>query len=272
MAGFDSVLSNWATGYNSDGYSSGNPFDRQIGVKTTVLADLKENALYSILRTLYDTSFQPSISGYNIIYLISPDFSSTDSHILSPFSYFGSFQYLNKVPLLATDFTPPDIQVNSVNVNLSSSATMTLPTGINRGGVLNITYLDTNQLQLYSFHEYWVKYIDSITGGKISPAESYYKQADNRENICEIDYVGAAIIAKFDPTMTNLLHIGKAVGIFPVSQPVKEILGTRGSYELVNIPVTYNCMAYLTATSTDFDPTLYNELKEEFLAKLTNSE
>jgi hypothetical protein len=251
-----------------DGYSSSNPFDRQIGVKSAVLSDLREkqNVLYVMLRSLYDSSFQPAISGYNLIFLTPPDFSSPSSAILTPFE--SEELYLDKVPLLATDFTPPDIQVGSVNVNLSTSATMTLPTGLSNGGVLNINYLDNNNLKLYAFHEYWVKYIGDITAGRIAPAEEYYKKPGENDNVCEIDYVGAAIIAKFDPTMSKLLHIGKAVGIYPVSQPVKEILGTRGSYELINVPVSYNCMAYLAATNDDLNRKLFEQLQEEFFSKV----
>jgi hypothetical protein len=90
---------------------------------------------------------------------------------------------------------------------------------------------------MYAFHNNWVHYIEQVILGFIDPEESYI-------NSGELDYAGSAFVIRYKPDMSSMVYIGKAVGIFPVNLPNKEIIGSRQSPQLTTFTVNYSCADY----------------------------
>jgi hypothetical protein len=211
---------------------------------------------------LYDSGFHPDINGYTLIFVEPPDLSgyfaknkNLKTWMIGGGEGEGEGGVFNKTPLLALDFTPPEIQVTTDSMESGASVALPYATGVTRHGQLSINYIDNENLDIYNVHENWVNYMEQVVYGTVEPAKEYILSG-------QIDYMASAYVVRFSPDMKQGVHIGKAVGIFPINQPTKEILGTRGSHELTMIPINYNCVAYITASNQNNPYT--NWLVEDF--------
>jgi hypothetical protein len=194
-------------------------------------------------KLLYDSGFHPDINGYTLIYLLPPDLSGYFKK--SPLTRIETDRAILSTPLLALDFSPPEIQVTSSNIESGASVILPYATGVNRHGQLSINFIDNSKLEIYKMHETWVNYMEEVIYGSTSPDDKYITTG-------MIDYATSAYVVKFKPNITDnkssILHVGKAVGIFPANQPTKEIIGVRGTHEITMVPMNYTCSAYVTAT------------------------
>jgi len=199
--------------------------------------------------------FMPDISGYSLIFMQHPNLSgwnkkdnSLDMSITSKMFAF-----------LALDFTPPQTQVIATSLPVRAGS-MSYATEVNMSGQLTITFLDTDEIEVFEYHKVWIAYIEAVTRGKVDPDESYYKDRDNM-NFGIVDYMTSAYVVRFKMNGT-ILYVGKATGIFPLNLPDKEIIGRRDSNELTILPINYSCVLYRQQVKGDLSRTENWILKE----------
>jgi hypothetical protein len=205
-------------------------------------------------KTVINTKgFHPDVNGYSLIFMLPPELSG-----------YNNTEYMTNISkmfvFLALDFTPPQIVVNTSDV---SSTIGSLSTGseVHSGGQVSITYLDDQDLNCFSFHNTWVEYIKNITTGLIEP-DPKYLNSDDEENFGVIDYATSAYVVRFRPSFelnSDILYVGKAVGIIPLGSNDKEIIGRRDANELTMLNYSYQCPEYLNTTGNDKNKWLIDE-------------
>jgi hypothetical protein len=223
--------------------------------------------LYHFNRYLWGLNdFTPDINGYTLIFMQPPHLSGLNNDIF--------MRYLSKAfGFLALDFTPPQTNVNISEVAGGGAAIpFAADVGIH-GGQLNISFIDTSRLHVFHYHKLWVNYMRDVIKGVISPTQRYIESG-------EIDYLTSAYVIRFKPispgfVLDDIVYVGKAVGIFPLNLPDKEVIGRRDSNELTVLPISYACTEYRQVSSYDpSDPSSW--IWPEFLSVfagdfLTNS-
>ena len=172
-----------------------------------------------IIRYLYQnlfTDLQPDISGYVLLFISPP--------VLSGYTSLGNQNYdINNIsyitetsklcPLLATNFTPPTIQLNSGTL-AGSSGTQHYAQELSITDSMSVTYLDTMTLDIYQFHKSWLQYIFQITEGTLEPSQEYLLGG-------RIDYCSSFYFVKFMPNLSSIQYVGKAVEMQPSRLKIK---------------------------------------------------
>ena len=162
-----------------------------------------------IIRYLYQNLFsnlQPDISGYVLLFISPPVLSGYTSLGNQNYDINGT-SYITETsklcPLLATNFTPPTIQLNSGTL-AGSSGTQHYAQELSITDSMSVTYLDTMTLDIYQFHKSWLQYIFQITEGTLEPSQEYLLGG-------RIDYCASFYFVKFMPNVSSIQYIGKAV-------------------------------------------------------------
>jgi len=204
----------------------------------------KNGMLKYFYNKLYSQSFTPDINGYTLVYLIPPHLSGyTSEKTLIDISKISCF--------LAIDATPPDSSVSYQEVT-GTSTSVIYATETKVGKSTSVSYIDDHTLSMYGMHKIWLDYIRDLMIGSIEPDESYIS-----DDFAELDYVGTLYYVRFRISdmdgdfFKNIVFIGKAVGVFPINMPDKEILGKRDSNELTIVPINYVCSEYRQYTLQD---------------------
>lgn len=131
-----------------------------------------------IIRYIYSKLFKdlmPDISGYTLLFMAPP--------VLSGYLQLGNQNYsINSTsfltettklfPLLATNFTPPTIQLNS-GALAGSSGTQHYASELSITDSMSVTYVDTIELDIYTFHSSWMQYIFQVLEGTLEPSSEY---------------------------------------------------------------------------------------------------
>ncbi len=193
--------------------------------------------------------FSPDINGYTVTFIQAPDLSGYGSQV-------NEYVNIAKIfPFLCIDFTPPPTQVISSEIP-ARSGSIQFGTEIQGSGQMQMTCMDDSELGLAGFIKTWVSYIEDVTRGIISPNSKYYTPGD--PCFGELDYTSSAYVIRFKPTMNlnwaDIVYVGKAVGIFPLNIPDKEIIGRRDSNEITMLPISFACTFYRQA--------IYGSMKE----------
>lgn len=244
-----------------------------------------------IMNYFYQQQYQnyaPDINGYTLCFMVPPDLSGYRMKFNAGTglytqedtnSYIGEVS--NMMSFLAVDFTAPQSQVNTEQI---SSRTGAIPyaTEVSESEQCSVTYIDTNQLDIYHFHHIWLEYIREVLEGVIDPAPEYLNSNSQihinystpmNDIYGAIDYAASLYIVKYRPDMKTITYVAKCMGIFPQSLPNKELTGTRTSNELTTLPFNYFCTAYREATHLDSGNGVWilNELKDFIFKKYTTS-
>lgn len=194
--------------------------------------------------------YSPDINGYTVTFIVPP--------VLSGYSELMEGQYnsiLKMFPFLCIDFTPPPTQVISSEIPARSGA-IQFGTEVQSSGQMQITCMDDSELGLAGFIKTWVSYIEDVTRGMVEPDPSYFTRGN--KNFGALDYATSAYVIRFKPTVnlkwSDIIYVGKAVGIYPLNVPDKEIIGRRDSNEITMLPISFSCTQYRQA--------IYGSLKE----------
>lgn len=218
----------------------------------SVLSEEAQNGpLAYFTRMLYgmevgSSRFHPDISGYSLIFMMPPhlsgyESSSSTASTTESDSLFA--ETCRNIVFLGVDFTPPTTQVTTSQIPARNGA---IPYGAEVGisGNMQLTFLDDADLSILGMHVKWLQYIEDVTRGIVNPMETYLVG----DRFGQIDYATSAYIMKFKPTTnlttSDIVYIGKCVGIFPIGIPDKESLGRRDSNELTMLPISYACAMY----------------------------
>ena len=196
--------------------------------------------------------FSPDINGYTVTFIQPPD--------LSGYELNGTVESVKDItkmfPFLCIDFTPPPTQVIASEIP-ARSGSIQFGTEVQSSGQMQITCMDDSELGLAGFIKTWVSYIEDVTRGIVDP-HSKYTDPYNKQFFGALDYATSAYVIRFKPTAKldwgDIVYIGKAVGIFPLNIPDKEIIGRRDNNEITMLPISFTCTFYRQA--------IYGSLKE----------
>ena len=205
--------------------------------------------------------FNPDINGYTLIFMVPPAFALIDQNYNE---FIWNFSKL--VAFAATDFSPPQIQVQSESIS-SRSGGVPYATEVLPSEQCSVTYIDNQDLDIYRFHYIWIEFIKQLIEGFIPvwgdhedpfvyngqltssrdiPGKEYLQYTYNglNDTYGALDYAASIYSVKYNPTMKEIQHIGKATGIYPQSLPTKELIGQRTANEITTLPFTYFCAYY----------------------------
>jgi hypothetical protein len=191
--------------------------------------------------------------------MIPPEFSaseySNNSKLLDPssiISFLGNIGLMPQnvstlegfskvIPFMATDFTPPQTQIQNAQVQ-SRTGALSYAADVHETETVTVSYVESNPLTIYKFHLLWTEYIRDILKGSIEPNSKYLDS--NSEYFGAQDYLASFYIVKYIPDMKTISYIGKCIGVYPLALPSKELIGTRNTNEICILPFEYSCIAY----------------------------
>ena len=262
----NSIMGGTNTIFNSFGFSSpfqagSFPDDPLYPYADEVLQEKLSDSplIYSINRFIYGLEgYTPDINGYTMIFMLPPDLSGiSDTYTIS--------QVTKLISFLAVDFTPPQQQTIVGDVSGGGSG-ISYGTDVISTGGLQVSFIDTCTLDIFNLHKTWLDYIRGITKGTVSPSDRYLTSG-------EIDYATSAYVVRFKPvaatfSLDDIVYVGKAIGIFPIGLPDKEVIGRRDQNELTVLPIQYQCVDYRQMTSAANDPQAW--IWDEFVQAATS--
>ena len=260
-----SILGNIGISYFTDLYLADNP------------------ALKYFYSQMY-RSFNPDITGYTLIFMIPPDFSSSDfkgnqrsnssssNSILSSLSSLAStigvtpqtittlIDFAKIYPFMATEFTPPQTQVQNAQVQTRSGA-LSYASDVHTTETISISFLESSPLVIYKFHLMWVEYIRELLKGTIQPDPKYLTYDESNQYYGSQDYLASLYIVKYIPDMQTITYISKCIGVYPLSLPSKELIGTRAANDICVLPFEYSSIAFREyVTGLNINTWIYTEL------------
>lgn len=240
-------------------------------LKNILVSQGESSPLSKFYELFYKWDFHPDVNGYTLIFMIPPDFSGFGIGSNSE----GSDKrrtalpvYISELaPLLATSFSPPQTQVTTESVS-AKFGSIPFGTAVESTGQLNITYIDNQHLHIFAYHKLWQDYMRDVIQGDVEPDLKYMRinsvgigkngVDDYIDDYCEIDYMASAYIVRFKVSagfgihssrvaegfFDNIVYIGKATGIFPITIPDTEVIGRRDSPQMTIVPISYSCASY----------------------------
>jgi hypothetical protein len=233
-----------------------------LGISYFVDLYLSDNPELKYFYSQMYRNFNPDITGYTLIFMKPPEFSSpsyannaklkkeASDIITSVTSVIGlTPQVVNTLAdfskvysFMATDYTPPRTEVQNSQVQTRTGA-ISYASDVKETETVSISFLESNPLTIYKFHLLWVEYMRNILIGEIEPDPKYLDSTDF-ENFGAQDYLASLYIVKYIPDMKTISYISKCIGVFPLSLPSKELIGSRTTNEICVLPFEYSCIAY----------------------------
>ncbi len=232
--------------------------------------------LFKFFYSKFFSNLEFDVSGYSLIFLYPPDFSgfknandkiaenvnNSGLEGTSVFDYLSPdvafYTYLRDYMIFAVEFTIPEQQVTTSEIQLANKQNIEFVSGFNTSGEMTVRYIDDTKLKMYKFHSTWISYMKMMMRGDLEPDAAYY-------NSKEIDYMASMYFLKFSPNMDLPNYIGKATGIFPKNLPVNELLGNRTDNQLLMYTINYFYSMYegsvLSYYTTDTEGTVQMEDK-----------
>jgi hypothetical protein len=204
-------------------------------------------------------NFNPDITGYTLMFMIPPDFSADEyknnqkigsSDIvnnvlgaigLAPQTVSTLEEFSKAYPFMATEFTPPQTQVQNSQVQTRTGA-LSYASDIHETESVTISFLESNPLTIYKFHLLWIEYMRDLLKGVIQPNAKYIDPTSSEFGAQ--DYLASLYIVKYIPAMKTISYIGKCTGVYPLSLPSKELIGSRNTNEICILPFEYSCISY----------------------------
>ncbi len=212
------------------------------------LPSLSNGLAKQFLRVFYNSANSlgrcdgvPDISGYTLIFLIPPELSGVGFSFLP-----STYSAASNTIFQALEFTPPQASLSYDQLQSGANNKIPYATSKTSGGQMSITFLENMGLDVYSFHNNWLHYIEQVVLGYLEPSSEYIESG-------ELDYATSAFVVRFKPDFQTMVYLGKAVGIFPVSLPNKEIIGSRQQTQLTTFSVDYICTDYREISLTGAD-------------------
>jgi hypothetical protein len=211
------------------------------------------------------TDYNPDITGYTLLFMIPPNFSAEEykdgelmldqesnlfTQVLSMIDVapepIATLQDFSKVyPFFASDFTPPQTEVQNAQVQ-SRTGALAYAADVIETETVSVQFIEANPLVVYKFHLLWVQYIRDILRGAIKPAAKYIDPTAEGANDCygTQDYLASFYVVKYILDMKEISYIGKCVGVYPLILPSGDLIGSRLTNEITMLPIEYVCVAY----------------------------
>lgn len=211
----------------------------------------------------YDRGYEYDINGYSLIFFYPAHLSGAGAGgVDSSWAALPDailHDYFKDFITFAVEFTPIDISVEKTSIGLIGNETFDYPTHVHSSGEVSLTYLDSDDLKLYTYHSIWVRYIHGVILGHLTPLEEYVET-----NL--IDYMGSFYCIRFDADMKTPVSISKALGVYPTGLPYKEMLGVRGQHQVTLYNCSYMCSYFYEEPilNAGGNQALYNEFMGKF--------
>lgn len=221
-----------------------------------------DNGVVRFINQKLYRDLMPDISGYTLLFMVPPDLSGYRKTGNANYSKDG-LSFMNETskltPLLATNFVPPTIELGT-GALAGSAGTQHYATKLAITDSMSVTYIDNMNLDVYSMHSTWIKYIFQVLEGTLEPDPTYISSGT-------IDYAASFYFVKFMPNMSSIQYVGKAIGCFPRGMPTQDVIGNRTSNELTTVTFTYVVSDYREANLNEKDNWLFAELQQAVLSR-----
>ena len=159
---------------------------------------------------------------------------------------------------LLKDITPPQLNIDydtiSGRVRNINVATRVLPTS-----EFSIQWKDNRDLDIFRYHDTWIKYIDASKKGFMNPTS----ENDEDSMFIDIPYFNAMWIVIFKPFSFELQGLIKLMGVAPVGMNYKDILGTRHTPQMTTYTINYKVVDTIAVFYGNSAPS--GDFYEEFL-------
>jgi hypothetical protein len=211
------------------------------------------------------TDYNPDVTGYTLLFMIPPNFSAAEYDDGKKMMEQGSsmfdtvLQYMDVAPepiatlkdfskvypFFASDFTPPQTEIQNAQVQ-SRTGALAYAADVIETETVSVQFIEANPLVVYKFHLLWVQYIRDILLGAIKPAAKYIDPDNEDADDCygTQDYLASFYVVKYILDMKEISYIGKCVGVYPLTLPSKDLIGSRLTNEITMLPFEYTCIAY----------------------------
>jgi len=232
-----------------------------VGITYFIDLYLADNPALKYFYSQMYRNFNPDITGYTLLFMQPPEFSAIEyndgvakmkntqlfSQILNkvglaPQTITTLMDFSKVYPFMATDYTPPQTQVQSAQVQ-SRTGALSYASDVHETESISVSFLESNPLTIYKFHLLWVEYMRDILKGEIQPAKKYLDPED-KSYFGAQDYLASLYIVKYIPDMKTISYASKCIGVFPLGLPSKELIGSRNTNEICVLPFEYSCIEY----------------------------
>jgi hypothetical protein len=231
-----------------------------VGITYFIDLYLADNPVLKYFYNQMYRNFNPDVTGYTLLFMVPPEFSAKeynqgqqlkDGDIvnsvlstvgLAPQTITSLMDFSKAYPFMATEFTPPQTQVQNSQVQTRTGA-LSYASDIHETESVTINFLESNPLTIYKFHLLWVEYIRELLKGTIQPDDKYI-DSKNADYFGAQDYLASLYIVKYIPDMQTISYVGKCTGVYPLALPSKELIGSRNTNEICILPFEYSCISY----------------------------
>lgn len=222
----------------------------------SIVPDNMLNELAYFNTQLY-RDYNPAISGYTLCIMVPPEFSNLPAGSIDA----DYLKYLSKTSIFnILEYTPPQISIKNSEITNSTGA-IQYASEENISYDFNCTFLDNNNSDYYIFLKIWFDYIFELLLGSIEPNPDFLNSSSPVYGA--LDYVSNFYILKYNPTMKDIIYVGKVFAAFPKTLPTKEFLGSRATNDITLLSTDFTCSYY----SESFDKTsdLFSEVSSLLL-------
>ena len=140
------------------------------------------------------------------------------------------------------------------------------------GTDFTVNYIENSFIDVFRYHEAWLKYIDAYRRGFIVPGSN--ETPNSTEQFIDVTYYNAVWVVIFDPFTINVRGVVKLLGVSPTSLPMKQIIGERGKNELTMMSISYKCndmvFKFFEDDSDCNSSPLYNECMKDLSGVMTS--
>jgi hypothetical protein len=209
-----------------------------------------KNSFEKFMKNYYLSKFEysPLTGGFSLFMMVPPYLSGGNYKEVFGVPYSGSENENQKffhttvisLPFLAIDFSPPQISAK-IDENKLLNGSIPVVEEIWPGNSIDVTYYETKELMVYTFHKIWMDYIEEVRLGVIEPAPEMIENGI-------IDYATAAFVLRFTPDL-DLVYLGYLVGLVPTSRNPGDIVkGSLGYNEIQTVSIPYSLFTYTEFT------------------------
>jgi hypothetical protein len=220
--------------------------------------------------------FSPHVGGYYYIHMVGgtwlDDLSSAtgdkdnDTTGIKDYTEFSEFEKdvvnsmkSKKYGKHATDIDPPQLSIEYESIS-GKVRNINYASRINLTNDFSINYVDNMQLDVFRYHDYWVKYIEALKKGYIKSSSS-----NDTSMFIDIPYFNAVWIVLFNPMKTGIRGLIKILGVSPIGLPIKQIIGNRSKSEMTTISQNYKCIDMVTEFYENEEDLLSSAFYKEYV-------
>jgi len=196
-------------------------------------------------------SYSPHINGFYMVFMqhgtwyddylaYMKEHKSGDSLTLSQLPD-TNFDLKKTFPILATDIDLPDITKEYITVSsrLRNSFVAARDYFVSD---FTVSYIENINMDVMRYHEAWNKYITLAKTGALNNKSNILNcstQKLNSDYFIDVPYANAIWIAVFKPFTTDIQLLIKIMGVMPVNNPLKQLIGNRSQSKMTVLNLSY---------------------------------